>query len=716
MATVHTLLLCAAVASAPFGGNPGYRDTHSQTSSSVYVPKTKVVPLHPSFDFPPRRSEGSTVTTADPDNIVAKLNNDVVRSAKPPGSGLLNSGFQLGNRSQTSANSSNDPIGRGTRTISGGPSTSSNGQKRDGRYSPGFDSKKFQDSTLERPKLPSSGLSGNRLSGNRLSGNRLTGNEDFQLRNSSSDRLAGSTPSLDRIQSGAADGSNTLGQMGNQLGNQMKNQLGNAKDSMNTLGNTLGNRLQESTNAAATQIGNGSAGAGQSAVDAARSAAGLRPGESFGDIPNSLRANLAAGQGNSTRNPYNGKTSLASGGYGQGEAPLWPKPSGYVKLAEGEKIGDRRPLDIEAQYGVAIVKNGTYYNEENRFFKTDEVLDLVSKAYGEDLAVEIDPRGDNSPRLERWRLAAKAARDLEGPQRPQNLARSQNSLRNQTLGNQTLGNQTLGNQTLGNSLSDRMAADRMSAQDFANQGYGHGKFGNGNQFGNGNIDPYGQRSGQDPYQQNPSNYPPTDRFANAQGNLPGSLAGGRSATGRLAGYDPQDDPRRSNLRRDDLRQRDPAFDSLYPRGSLTDRESDELTKAARLLLAEKEALEKEKADMKLRETIKAELARNRQQSGYADSGDARTRRIGAEYGNAPSANDIRSPSDRRTDGTLVNTRGNETGINDALAEPKSYTPTPLINGLLLFSGIANCYLFIWLRNIRVRYKDLVATKRMAEAA
>lgn len=46
----------------------------------------------------------------------------------------------------------------------------------------------------------------------------------------------------------------------------------------------------------------------------------------------------------------------------------------------------------------------------------------------------------------------------------------------------------------------------------------------------------------------------------------------------------------------------------------------------------------------------------------------------------------------------------------------SHSTTPLFNGLLLVSAIVNFYLFIWLRNMRIRYRQMIANNRMVETA
>lgn len=77
--------------------------------------------------------------------------------------------------------------------------------------------------------------------------------------------------------------------------------------------------------------------------------------------------------------------------------------------------------------------------------------------------------------------------------------------------------------------------------------------------------------------------------------------------------------------------------------------------------------------------------------------------------------EIASPSDRQPgrdvrDSQMTDRTTSSTGPS------VTHTTGPLVHGILLFSAIANCYLFLWLRNIRVRYRDLVTSRRVAEAA
>jgi len=50
------------------------------------------------------------------------------------------------------------------------------------------------------------------------------------------------------------------------------------------------------------------------------------------------------------------------------------------------------------------------------------------------------------------------------------------------------------------------------------------------------------------------------------------------------------------------------------------------------------------------------------------------------------------------------------------SHPKAATTQPLFNGMLLVSFVANIYLFFWLKNLRYRFRDLVAAKRVASAS
>lgn len=87
-------------------------------------------------------------------------------------------------------------------------------------------------------------------------------------------------------------------------------------------------------------------------------------------------------------------------------------------------------------------------------------------------------------------------------------------------------------------------------------------------------------------------------------------------------------------------------------------------------------------------------------------------------GPARSNNGVQSASDRFSEDLKRDPIDPSNAYSTAgvVGQGISYTTTPLVNGILLVSGIINCYLFIWLRNIRVRYRDLVASKRVVESA
>jgi hypothetical protein len=77
----------------------------------------------------------------------------------------------------------------------------------------------------------------------------------------------------------------------------------------------------------------------------------------------------------------------------------------------------------------------------------------------------------------------------------------------------------------------------------------------------------------------------------------------------------------------------------------------------------------------------------------------------------PADSDLQSPSDRRE----AYDENDRTQTSDS-SSTRTHSNQSLINGLLLFSGIANVYLFHLLRGIRVRYRDLVSNRRMNEVA
>lgn len=53
------------------------------------------------------------------------------------------------------------------------------------------------------------------------------------------------------------------------------------------------------------------------------------------------------------------------------------------------------------------------------------------------------------------------------------------------------------------------------------------------------------------------------------------------------------------------------------------------------------------------------------------------------------------------------------GPTSSRIQPKQVAAQPLFNGLLLVSFVANIYLIFWLKNLRVQFRDLVASKRVA---
>ncbi len=77
---------------------------------------------------------------------------------------------------------------------------------------------------------------------------------------------------------------------------------------------------------------------------------------------------------------------------------------------------------------------------------------------------------------------------------------------------------------------------------------------------------------------------------------------------------------------------------------------------------------------------------------------------------APEANQIRDPvSLTKRDPDLSGT----TGIPISKTARNHIAAQPLFNGLLLMSFVANIYLMFWLKNLRLRFRDLVAAKRLA---
>lgn len=73
-----------------------------------------------------------------------------------------------------------------------------------------------------------------------------------------------------------------------------------------------------------------------------------------------------------------------------------------------------------------------------------------------------------------------------------------------------------------------------------------------------------------------------------------------------------------------------------------------------------------------------------------------------DYRRSQASLDPPSLSDRRSEASLV--------------QPKRYAAQPFLNSLLLISFVTNIYLAFWMRNLRVRFHDLVAARRMANSS
>lgn len=111
-------------------------------------------------------------------------------------------------------------------------------------------------------------------------------------------------------------------------------------------------------------------------------------------------------------------------------------------------------------------------------------------------------------------------------------------------------------------------------------------------------------------------------------------------------------------------------------------------------------------------------------SGSLVSG-GRSRQMVDDYEGRPiSASDIAPErrSSRSIDGSINSGTRIESPITGSAGSSTrsspmiSHSTTPLFNGLLLVSAIVNFYLFIWLRNMRLRYRQMVASNRLVETA
>jgi hypothetical protein len=61
------------------------------------------------------------------------------------------------------------------------------------------------------------------------------------------------------------------------------------------------------------------------------------------------------------------------------------------------------------------------------------------------------------------------------------------------------------------------------------------------------------------------------------------------------------------------------------------------------------------------------------------------------------------------------TDGGNRDDSSRTGQAHSLAAQPVFNGLLLFSFVANIYLFFWLKNLRHQFREMVAAKRMAHS-
>ncbi|MGB7328892.1 MAG: hypothetical protein WBD31_28695 [Rubripirellula sp.] len=73
---------------------------------------------------------------------------------------------------------------------------------------------------------------------------------------------------------------------------------------------------------------------------------------------------------------------------------------------------------------------------------------------------------------------------------------------------------------------------------------------------------------------------------------------------------------------------------------------------------------------------------------------------------------------RRTPGSAVNfdSQSEQTNQSSRFSDPPQVAAQPLFNGLLLISFVANVYLIFWLKNLRLQFRDMVASKRQATSS
>ena len=79
-------------------------------------------------------------------------------------------------------------------------------------------------------------------------------------------------------------------------------------------------------------------------------------------------------------------------------------------------------------------------------------------------------------------------------------------------------------------------------------------------------------------------------------------------------------------------------------------------------------------------------------------------------------------SSPRISGNLENIVGGDESLNTSLIErdrDQSSSPAdldPLFNGILLISLLSNTYLVLWLKRLRIQFRNLIAAKRLLDQA
>ncbi|MCM2371403.1 mu-protocadherin [Aporhodopirellula aestuarii] len=86
-------------------------------------------------------------------------------------------------------------------------------------------------------------------------------------------------------------------------------------------------------------------------------------------------------------------------------------------------------------------------------------------------------------------------------------------------------------------------------------------------------------------------------------------------------------------------------------------------------------------------------------------------------GSARGGDDRQSPSDRGSSLDRLANSGSALagGPSDPMRTTEQVAAQPIFNALLLLSIVANVYLLFWLKNLRLQFRDMVATKRAAAA-